>query len=86
MKIPSMTAKRPTPYGLGNDKKKIPTPTTFVLNFKEGDKVRAPKYGIGTVSSIQPGGADYEVEVSFGEKGVKKFMAKLSRLKKVSED
>jgi len=86
MKIPSMTAKRPTPYGLGNDKKKMPTTIAFVLDFKEGDKVRAPKYGIGTVSAIQSGGADYEVEVSFGEKGVKKFMAKLSKLKKISED
>ena len=55
------------------------------INFKEGDKVRAPKYGIGIVKSISPGGADFEVEVSFGEKGIKKFMAGLSKLKKIEE-
>ena len=63
----------------------VPAPKDFTLNYKEGDKVRAPKYGIGTVKSIRNGGADFEVEVSFGEKGTKKFMAKLSKLIKVSE-
>ncbi|WP_313524228.1 DNA helicase PcrA [Anaerotignum sp.] len=63
----------------------MPAPKDFVLDYKEGDKVRAPKYGIGVVKSIQNGGADFEVEVSFGEKGTKKFMAKLSKLIKVSE-
>ena len=47
--------------------------------------MRAPKYGIGIVKSISPGGADFEVEVSFGEKGIKKFMAGLSKLKKIEE-
>lgn len=65
--------------------KQMPAPKDFVLDYKEGDKVRAPKYGIGVVKSIQNGGADFEVEVSFGEKGTKKFMAKLSKLIKVSE-
>ncbi len=66
-------------------RKPMPAPKDFVLDYKEGDKVRAPKYGIGVVKSIQNGGADFEVEVSFGEKGTKKFMAKLSKLIKVSE-
>lgn len=66
-------------------RKSMPAPKDFVLNYKEGDKVRAPKYGIGVVKSIQNGGADFEVEVSFGEKGTKKFMARLSKLIKVSE-
>lgn len=66
-------------------RKTMPAPKDFVLDYKEGDKVRAPKYGIGVVKSIQNGGADFEVEVSFGEKGTKKFMAKLSKLIKVSE-
>ncbi|MDD3394482.1 MAG: DNA helicase PcrA [Clostridia bacterium] len=64
----------------------IPAPKDFVLEYQEGDKVRAPKYGIGVVKSIQSGGADFEVEVSFGEKGTRKFMAKLSKLIKVSDD
>lgn len=77
--------KKPSPYGLNDKKGNIPTPGSFVLDFKEGDKVRAPKYGIGTVKTIQAGGADYEVEVNFGEKGNRKFMARLSKLKKVTE-
>ena len=68
-----------------SENKRMPAPKDFELNYKEGDKVRAPKYGIGVVKSIQNGGADYEVEVSFGEKGTKKFMAKLSKLIKVTE-
>ncbi|MBS1315789.1 MAG: hypothetical protein HP045_04790, partial [Anaerotignum sp.] len=50
-----------------------------------GDKVRAPKYGICSVVSINNSGADFEVTVSFGAQGTKKFMARLSKLIKVSE-
>lgn len=63
----------------------MPAPKNVSLAYVVGDKVRAPKYGIGTVKSIVNGGADFEVEVSFGEKGTKKFMAGLSKLIKVSE-
>ena len=71
-------------FGMGA-KKEMPAPKDFQLNYGVGDKVRAPKYGIGTVVSINNGGADFEVEVSFGAKGTKKFMARLSKLIKVSE-
>lgn len=71
-------------YGVGV-KKEMPAPKDFQLNYGVGDKVRAPKYGIGTVVAINNGGADFEVEVSFGAKGTKKFMARLSKLIKVSE-
>ena len=67
-------------YGIKSASSSIPAPKNVVLTFKEGDKVRAPKYGIGTVKSIKPAGADYEVEVSFPSKGTKKFMAGLSKL------
>ena len=79
------TFTKPNPYGMVKPKIEIPSPKNIVLDFKEGDKVRAPKYGIGTVKSISPGGADFEVEVSFTGKGVKKFMAGLSKLKKIEE-
>ena len=85
------TITRPTPYGgLSSIQKQpvsnsMPSTKNVTLEDEVGDKVRAPKYGIGTVKSITPGGADFEVEVSFGDKGVKKFMAGLSKLKKVSE-
>lgn len=72
-------------YDLSVSKADIPAPASFTLDFAVGDKVRAPKYGIGTVKSIHNGGADFEVEVSFGEKGVRKFMARLSKLKKITE-
>ena len=71
-------------FGVGA-KKEMPAPKDFQLDYGVGDKVRAPKYGIGTVVSVNPGGADFEVEVSFGAKGTKKFMARLSKLIKVSE-
>lgn len=70
-------------YGVSVSKPEIPAPTDFKLNFKEGDSVRAPKYGIGTVKSIKAAGADFEVEVYFKDKGSKKFMARLSKLIKV---
>ena len=70
--------------GIGR-KKEMPAPKDFKLSYGVGDKVRAPKYGIGTVVSINNGGADFEVTVSFGVKGTKKFMARLSKLIKVSE-
>lgn len=79
---------KPNPYG-GIAKKPqtagIPSPKNVTLDYEVGDKVRAPKYGIGIVEKITPGGADFEVTVSFKDKGVKKFMAGLSKLKKVSE-
>ncbi len=85
MKIsPITTRSKNSPY-TQSMKKEIPAPKDFVLDYQAGDKVRAPKYGIGTVKSIQSAGADFEVEVSFEEKGIKKFMAKLSKLKKVTE-
>lgn len=78
---------RPNPYGLVQVKTAawaaMPAPKDFLLEFAEGDSVRAPKYGIGKVEKITAGGADFEVEVSFPDKGTKKFMAKLSKLKKV---
>lgn len=71
-------------YGVGTAADSfIPSPKDFSLNFAEGDNVRAPKYGVGTVKAIKPAGADFEVEVDFKGKGTKKFMAKLSKLIKV---
>ena len=85
MKIAPITTRSKTSPYARPVKQDLPTPKDFVLNYQEGDKVRAPKYGIGVVKSIHGAGADFEVEVSFGEKGTKKFMAKLSKLIKVSE-
>lgn len=53
------------------------------LEFSVGDRVRAMKYGIGEVTEIVAAGADFEVTVQFPTLGAKKFMAHLSKLKKV---
>jgi DNA helicase-2/ATP-dependent DNA helicase PcrA len=53
------------------------------LEFDVGDKVKQMKYGVGTVTDIKDAGADYEVTVEFDGGTAKKFMAKLSKLKKV---
>ncbi|MBR2594385.1 MAG: UvrD-helicase domain-containing protein [Firmicutes bacterium] len=62
--------------------RKMPAPKGQ-LNYAEGDKVRSPKYGIGTVVSIVNGGADFEVTIDFPKYGQKKFMASLAKLIKV---
>lgn len=87
LKVQTMGRKNviPPTEKFGAAKREMPAPKDFKPDYVAGDKVRAPKYGIGTVVSIQNGGADYEVEVFFGAKGTKKFMARLSKLIKVSE-
>ena len=67
-------------------KSELSKPTNVEIDFKVGDKVRAPKYGIGEVKDIKSAGADYEVTVLFTGKGAKKFMAGLSKLKKVETE
>ena len=67
-------------------KSELSKPTKVEIDFKVGDKVRAPKYGIGEVKDIKSAGADYEVTVLFTGKGTKKFMAGLSKLKKVETE
>lgn len=74
---------KPKPYSMGILNQDILKPKNMDFDLAVGDKVRAPKYGIGTVTDIKNAGADYEVAVNFGEKGAKKFMYALSKLKKV---
>ncbi len=66
-------------------KPNISEPQNVELDFNIGDKVRQMKYGVGVVKNISPAGADYEVSVEFDDIGIKKFMAKLSKLKKVAD-
>ena len=62
---------------------KLVTPKNITLDFEVGDTVMQKKYGEGVVKEISPAGKDYEVSVYFEEHGTKKFMALLSKLKKV---
>lgn len=61
---------------------KMPLNSSVKIDFQVGDSVRQMKYGVGIVKAIQPAGADYEITVEF-KVGEKKFMANLSKLKKV---
>lgn len=67
-------------------KSELPKPQNVTIDFIVGDKVRAPKYGVGEVKAIKSAGADYEVSVAFTGKGTKKFMAGLSKLIKVETE
>lgn len=64
---------------------KVPAPQNITIDFEVGDKVKQLKYGVGTVKEIKNAGADFEVSVQFDNGEVKKFMAHLSKLKKVSQ-
>ncbi len=64
--------------------RQTPQPSNEPIDFVVGDQVSQMKYGVGTVLAISPSGADFEVTIDFPEIGRKKFMAHLSRLKKVS--
>lgn len=55
------------------------------LDYREGDRVRHVKFGVGTVACIVDGGKDYEVTVDFDRVGVKKMFAGFAKLKKVDE-
>lgn len=68
-----------------NSYNKIPAPKNVSIDFSVGDSVKQIRYGIGKVTAINPAGADYEITVEFPEAGTKKFMANLSKLKKVND-
>jgi len=70
-------------FGGKNYRTAMPKPKDKNLDFEIGDTVKQMKYGKGVVKDINSAGADYEVTVEFNGIGVKKFMAHLSKLKKV---
>ena len=76
-------ALRRKPYQTRAINKPLPINKNVSIDYKEGDMVMHSKFGMGQVMKIQPGGADYQVTVSFPSAGVKKLMAGLSKMKKV---
>ena len=85
---PHHATYKPMPKYVGSPKSyanNIPAPAQDKPDFEVGDKVRQIKYGVGTVKEINNAGADYEVTIEFEGVGLKKFMAHLSKLKKVAE-
>ena len=53
------------------------------LSYAEGDRVRHPKFGEGTVRRIADGGRDYEVTVEFDTAGTRKMFAGFAKLEKI---
>ncbi len=52
-------------------------------DFRKGQRVRHPTYGIGSIYQTEGQGADLKVSVVFSDKTIKKFVAKYARLEKV---
>ena len=53
------------------------------LDYKEGDRVKHVKFGMGTVKAIKDGGKDFEVTVEFDTFGQKKMFASFAKLIKM---
>lgn len=53
------------------------------LGYGVGDTVKHIKFGLGTVTSINDAGRDFEVGVNFQSAGTKKMFASFAKLKKV---
>ncbi len=54
-----------------------------IPRFYAGQRVRHPKFGVGTVVSVVEKNGDQEVRVAFAGKGIKLFLAKLANLEAV---
>ncbi len=52
-------------------------------DYNEGDRVRHPKFGEGTVTSMVRGGRDYEVTVDFDDFGTKKMFAQFAKMSRI---
>ncbi len=52
-------------------------------DYNEGDRVRHPKFGEGTVTSMVLGGRDYEVTVDFDDFGTKKMFAQFAKMTRI---
>ena len=58
-------------------------PSVPASKFEAGDLVRHVSFGLGTVLSVRPMGADTLYEIVFDRVGTKKLMATYAKLKKV---
>lgn len=59
------------------------TPAGASLDYRAGDTVEHAVFGRGVIISTQPMGNDMLLEIAFTERGTKKIMAKMAKLKKV---
>ncbi len=68
------------PMGRPTFGRAVPMKKPESLAYKEGDRVRHIKFGVGTVIKIVDMGKDYEVTVEFDGVGVKKMMSAFANL------
>jgi DNA helicase-2/ATP-dependent DNA helicase PcrA len=66
----------------GRSKMEIPEPTGKT-GFKQGTRVRHPKYGEGTVFRREGDGEDAKITVQFQQYGVKKLVEKFAQLERL---
>jgi DNA helicase-2/ATP-dependent DNA helicase PcrA len=52
-------------------------------DLRPGRRVRHPQFGVGTVLSVEPGGADVKLTIRFSSVGQKKLLARFARLEPV---
>jgi DNA helicase-2/ATP-dependent DNA helicase PcrA len=55
------------------------------LDYKEGDKVKHIKFGIGVVQQIEKNDKDFQVTVDFERTGIRKLPASYAKLKKIED-
>jgi DNA helicase-2/ATP-dependent DNA helicase PcrA len=54
-----------------------------VTGFSQGERVRHPTFGVGSIFQIEGSGDQQKVSVLFQDKSLKKFMVKHARLERV---
>ena len=59
--------------------------TSSGSKYKVGMKVKHKKFGIGTITNIEPEGEDYKLEIMFDGNGFKRLMANYTPLDIVEE-
>ncbi|MCR4717647.1 MAG: UvrD-helicase domain-containing protein [Lachnospiraceae bacterium] len=77
----SSTAIKPANPMMTYKEAKEENPLEEGLSYKEGDRVRHIKFGLGTVKSITPVENDYEVVVDYDKHGVRRSYASFAKLK-----
>jgi len=51
--------------------------------FKAGDRVKHKKFGAGTITKVEPEGADFKLDIMFETSGLKRLMASFANLERL---
>lgn len=69
--------------GFGNAPAPQATKSTGGTSFAPGDKVKHKKFGLGTITKVEPEGADVKLDIMFEGAGLKRLMAGFANLEKL---